>query len=497
MSRRFFSSNHFVWSSLFLLCVSSRLLTTIYYVEDIDSLRFALSMVDYDVGKLQPHFPSYPIFCFIAKLIYGITGSFAIAFSIVGGLSTFFIIYFTLRIISIQPTSYFGLFAIITVFMNPLLWLMSNRYMPDVMGVACLLASLYFILKDNALNERKVLCYKTVGFLLAGLLLGIRLSYLPFLIPALFIRNYNSNLLKCILAGIIGILVWLIPFLWITGWNVLITAAQKQSFGHFLEFGGTVSTNYDFLLRVSKLIESLIADGFGLYWIGRHPITAVSLLSLILMVGITVRRLQLRMILDKSTNNNSPLLNPVILGCVVYSLWIFLAQNIIYKSRHVLPILPILAIGVAFCCLQFTQLRREKITNGGKDSSKFNVLPWSIVVLFFCCYSYVTLHTVFQHTQPTAIAQVHRYLNHIQNQTGNKLTIVSVPLIKYYLASQNVDADYITIENEKDLDKIEGLKTDLVAIGSPLPGRVTKEIKTFYHNPYVNRMWSALPVYEY
>ena len=38
--------------------------STIYYIEDLDSLRFALSMIDYDVAKLQPHFPAYPVFLF-------------------------------------------------------------------------------------------------------------------------------------------------------------------------------------------------------------------------------------------------------------------------------------------------------------------------------------------------------------------------------------------------------------------------------------------------
>ena len=70
--------------------MGSRLLTTIFYIEDLDSLRFALSMVDYDVAKLQPHFPAYPVFCFVGKLIYAVTGRYALAFSLIGGVSIFF-----------------------------------------------------------------------------------------------------------------------------------------------------------------------------------------------------------------------------------------------------------------------------------------------------------------------------------------------------------------------------------------------------------------------
>ena len=54
---------------LLLVCIISRLATSIYYIEDIDSLRFALSLDDYSITKLQPHFPGYPVFCYIAKLL--------------------------------------------------------------------------------------------------------------------------------------------------------------------------------------------------------------------------------------------------------------------------------------------------------------------------------------------------------------------------------------------------------------------------------------------
>lgn len=247
-----------IWSIVLISCIGSRLLSTIYYIEDLDSLRFALSMVDYNVAKLQPHFPAYPVFCWTAKLFYAIIRRYALAFSLLGGLSTFFTIFFTLKIAKIQSTTSLGKTAIFVIFMNPLLWLMGNRYMPDTMGVACLLASLYFTTLQTESRKHDLLCYTNcVGFLLAGILLGIRLSYLPLLVPALFVRLKRPERLKYIIAGAIGILVWLIPLLWITGWNALITAAQTQSQGHFSDFGGTVSTHPELWFRLIKLFESV------------------------------------------------------------------------------------------------------------------------------------------------------------------------------------------------------------------------------------------------
>ena len=491
MWRQLQSSNLFIWGIVFVGCIGSRLLNTIYYIEDLDSLRFALSMVDYDVSKLQPHFPAYPVFCFVAKLFYTLIRRYALAFSLLGGLSTFFIIFFALKIAKIQSVTTLGKIAIFVIFMMPLLWLMSNRYMPDAMGVACLLASLYFTMAQAESNRNTLLCRNTIGFFLAGILLGIRLSYLPLLVPALLMRLKHTNRLKFIGAGAIGILIWLIPLLWITGLNTLITAAQTQSHGHFSDFGGTISTNPELWMRFTKTLESIFADGFGLYWLGRHLITACTTIILIGIIVVANWQTVKQWFVRKPFGGKSLFLNPIFLGCVLYFVWIFFAQNVIHKSRHVLPLLPFLALGIAFSCNRIITFQ------GTTLNRKQRKIGWGIVITFFLCYSYVTLHTVIQHTKPTAIAQIHKYLYDKQSAQNKKLHIVSVPLIKYYLVSQGVEANYIPIKSGADLAQLDELETGIVAIGGSLPNRIPKLEKIFYHNPYVNRMWPALSLFEY
>jgi len=482
-----------IWSIVLISCVASRLFSTIYYIEDLDSLRFALSMVDYDVAKLQPHFPAYPVFCCITKLLYAAIRRYALAFSLIGGLSTFFTIFFTLKIAKIEITTLLGKIVIFLIFMNPLLWLMSNRYMPDAMGVAGLLASLYFTTtQEESKRSASSNFYSTIGFFLAGILLGIRLSYFPLLMPTLLVRLKDPGRLKYVIMGISGILVWLIPLLWITGWNTLIAAAQTQSQGHFSNFGGTISTHPQLWMRLTKTLESLWADGFGLYWKGRHLITACTAISLIGIIVIANWQLLNEWIVEKSFRDKIPFLNPIFIGCVIYFVWIFSAQNVIHKSRHVLPLLPFLALSIALACNQIIGTS----TNGKQKGFRY-AFAWCTVIIFFVCYSYVTLHTVIQHKKPTAIAQIHEYLHAKQHEQGEELHIVSVPLIKYYLASQAVEAVYIPIKNEADLAQLDKLESRFVVIGSPLPNRVPKVEKVFYHNPYVNRMWPELPLFEY
>ena len=134
---------------LLTVCVLSRMFTSIYYVEDIDSLRFALAIQEYSIINLQPHFPGYPVFCFLAKILFAITNSLGATFSLIGGLSTYIIIHFTLRLSKIELSTPTGLFCSAIIFLNPLLWLMSNRYMPDMLGAAIAMAAIFFLISKK------------------------------------------------------------------------------------------------------------------------------------------------------------------------------------------------------------------------------------------------------------------------------------------------------------------------------------------------------------
>lgn len=496
--RRLQSSDLFVLGITFVACIVTRLISTVYYIEDIDSLRFALSIIDYDVAKLQPHFPAYPVFCLVAKLLYFVIRRYALAFSLIGGLSTFLIIFFTLKIARIAVNTILGKLTIIVIFLTPLLWLMGNRYMPDAMGIACLLASLYLVTAQVENQKNTLFCSCTIGFLLAGILLGIRISYLPMLIPAILITTIrNHKRIKFIIAGVVGILIWLIPLILITGWGTLINAAQTQSLGHFTEFGGTVSTDSYMGLRLSTIFESLFADGFGLYWNGRHLLTLCTTILIICIVIISFWKTVRQRLVEQQSMEKSIFLNPIFLGCVLYLIWIFLAQNVVYKSRHVLPLLPFITLGVAYACNRIITVQGVEMFRNRWMRRIRLLFVWGIVSLFLLCYCSATIITVVQHTRPTAIAQMHRYLQNKQIEQDNKLYIVSVPLITYYLSSQGFDSNYISVKSDEDLVQLNEIDTGIIAIGSSLPNREPKDVKTFYHNPYVNRMWSELSLFEY
>ena len=171
----YFVKNRVIISLLFI-CVISRILTTINYIEDIDSLRFALSAIKFDILDSRPHFPGYAVYCFFLQFVYFFIKNIGITFSLLGGISIFFIIFYSKKILDELEISYTFYFVIL-LFFNPLLWLMSNRYMPDIMGLSFLIIGLYFFIK--ILKYHKLRYYIFLGISLA-ILAGIRVSFIPF-----------------------------------------------------------------------------------------------------------------------------------------------------------------------------------------------------------------------------------------------------------------------------------------------------------------------------
>ena len=465
------TKNQLLLLILFISSVLSRILSSIYYIEDIDSLRFALSLYDYNLLNLQPHFPGYPVFCFFAKIFYSIVPSMGISFSIIGGISTFVIIYYSLRLGNTDIKSPEGFIMSLIIFFNPMVWLMGNRYMPDLMGFALALSILYFFILPQTKSENIF-----VGFFLTGILFGTRLSYFPLVIIPFF-KNLQEGLrLKKITFLILGIAVWLIPLILMEGFNNLILSAKKQTIGHFTDFGGTAITENNWVNRLVYTIESIWSDGLGGYWVARSWHTMFVSLFLVILISIGIYTIA-------KNWKHEKYLRRIIRSVALYFIWILLFQNVIYKSRHILPVLLlffiVLAIGV-----EFIFSRKSKILN-------------IISVFFVMSLAQITINLAIDHKKPAAVTQLKDYL--LNNKNFN--VIISTPLINFYLKTHNIDVQYVNVFNNNDLSMLNQNRpgSGIMIIGNfdslPLDKYQVAKLKTYYHNPYVNRMWSKIQTY--
>ena len=452
-----------------MTCILSRAITSIYYIEDIDSLRFALGVQDYSIINLQPHFPGYPIFIFFAKIFFFLTNSLGITFSIMGGISIFIIIHFTCKLARIELNSPAGLFCSAIIFFNPLLWILSNRYMPDIFGAAIMVAGLYFLILHKDFNYRLM-----IGVFFTGILAGTRLSYLPALIVPAVIAIYNSKIRKNLFYSLVlGIIIWLLPLIWVTGWNDLIIAASKQTIGHFTDFGGTSITENNWSLRLKNFSSSIWADGFGGFLAGRHWLTIIlsTLFAFILMLSANT------VIKDFQSNDVTKLL---FYSMIIYSIWILFFQNVIYKSRHVIPILIFLLYFLA---------------NSTNTSFWENRVSYTFSSLYIISLVFVSIILVNQHRSPSAISKLK---DHLISMDTNDI-IVCIPLVKYYLETHGINANYIDV-NSIDKDNIPDNLNGAIVIGNQdeLFNDSFQVISdsSYYHNPYVNRMWPEIHTFR-
>ncbi|EAY24595.1 membrane protein, putative [Microscilla marina ATCC 23134] len=535
------TQNATFWWSTLTICVFSRIFTAIYYIEDVDSLRFALAIKDYNLATYQPHFPAYPVYCFIVKIFYAITGGkLAFSFTVTGGLSLFGVIYFITKIYQLlfpAMKQASKIWIVLLVLLNPFLWLMSNRYMPDLMGLTFLLACVYLFMKawlafeaplpgqnehdhtptdkntpntDESLGEvvnriksysheeRKLryAAYKPyylwAFYLVMGLLIGVRLSYLPLLlVPAiLLVLNFFRRLPQLLFFGGLGVAVWFIPLLIDTGgWEALLQIAQKHLDGHFNEWGGTVKTESGYWVRVVRIFQYTWADGLGAYWLDRHWLGIP--FSLLIYLGFrNYKKLWAKSTdFPKDQKMPSEIRERIVLRSIInlsifaYLLWIFFFQNVLYKARHIMPFIPFIVARIAIGIGQ------------NRDLSA------GMAVLMLPLYMFITFTLVGQHRKPTAIAQVKNYM---VSQDKPQNILYAPELVAFYLKRQHDwKLKFVYADKPNSVQLIKQAKVQLKGgkvyslidlnkdLHQPVKG------KAFYHNPYVNRMWSELKVYEY
>lgn len=130
------------------------------------------------------------------------------------------------------------------------------------------------------------------------------------------------------------------------------------------------------------------------------------------------------------------------------------------------------------------------------NAKKFNPIYKLTLVIYLLTISIISTNLSIQHKELTAVAKLREYL--ISKKSVVK--IFTNPLINYYLTSTGakvnfLNSDYTAMVKIKDLEDQE-----TIMIGDYHEkidnGIIAIKDTAFYHNPYVNRMWSSINVYK-
>jgi len=174
----------------------------------------------------------------------------------------------------------------------------------------------------------------------------------------------------------------------------------------------------------------------------------------------------------------------IIVGSIIiYLIWIFFFQNVIYKSRHILPLIVFAIVVINTGVVAMV------------DKNKF--IPNLVIGIFFLSLINITMVLVYQHKNPTSISKIKDDLINKQNIN----TVVSIPLINYFLKSHQVESEFLDVEDSVDIEEIKLLDRDTLLLIGSFNEKFSDNYNiisdtVYFHNIYVNRMWSEISIYQ-
>lgn len=455
------------------------------YASTYDQVDFALALDRYDLLAMQPHFPGYPYFILGGYFFHQWISDKA------ASLTLFNIFIYASAVIPIYKLSRIRFSKSVSLLISAQVYsagyviLMVNQPMSEGAAVSVLW---WYIWSIYVAHEKQSLWSKILPLFLISVLLGIRLSYLPFAIGIVlfFYKQWKTGKLQIKQMATLGLLALLFQLLWVGG--VAITEGSLLGFmklaiaftsGHFNDWGGTAaSTNASLLERTFKLIIN------NIFWTGTAVRSYLIAGMYIIYILCLLRGTQWGSVKGLKHNFLAQLFLTLISS---YFLWVLFAQNI-EKPRHIIPI-------VSLCLFCLFVLVLSKFQNR-------IVIAFSIVFLGVQVYHTVGLLKEQVNVLP-ATYQLAAYLEQNDNQfvvytweESRVFTYLEEPFSykEIYTYSKFLhDKTYYKNKEVLLTDKVvEGFKSQ----GVDLTGRV-EVVKEFSSNSLFEPVYNEIVLYRW
>jgi hypothetical protein len=224
-------------------------------LEDLDSINFALGVQQFDVAQHQPHPPGYPVYIAAAKLVHrfvpDVARSLAVLSVLAGSLGVIAIGALFRRLDASLPARWLVAATALAI-ACPLYWFTAARPLSDMAGLAAAIA-----VQAATLAAASPRALAGVAFA-AGVAAGVRSQVAWLTVPLLIVRGLGSwgpgnwrtpgvrdpaagrtvaksarPVVLSLFAFALGILVWFIPLVVITGgptayWRVLVNQGAED-----------------------------------------------------------------------------------------------------------------------------------------------------------------------------------------------------------------------------------------------------------------------------
>jgi hypothetical protein len=317
---------------LFVLVYVIRFIYTSAYTPTWDTVDFALAIHEFDLLKMQPHFPGYPYFIlggmFVSRWIDDPARALSILNVFLNVTAVFPVYWITKRWHSTAVS------VVLTLSVQVIAFSMVMSGAPNSEGaaIAILWWYLWSLLKAK---ENRNYMIQLIPLFIFSVLMGVRLSYLPFGggIFLLWIVKWKENrsilsIVSQLILAVVFQMVWVFGLILSEGSITnFINLALNFTNGHFNEWGGSVQTSS------LSLIERVIVLCFhNIFWSGFSAETVgLAFIMFAFLFHVVVVWLRNRTLCYSETKALFLLLG-------LYIIWALFAQNI-EKARHILPLL--------------------------------------------------------------------------------------------------------------------------------------------------------------
>lgn len=403
------------------------------WLEDWDSVQFAQAMHEFSLILHQPHPPGYPLYILLGKFFLLPLGNDNLALSflsvLLGSLTVVPLYLLSKKMFGNKIAAISSLIFIIT----PVHWTLSEVALTNIPGQFFLLFIIYLLF--NFLNNKKAIILISGLF---GLMLGIRFTEFPIMVSlTILVIFYHRNLklaLYSFLLFIIGISIWLIPLVLITGFDQFLSSYQWIA-NYILKHDTLLGQPFSIKMLLSQRLEKLIF----ILGLGFTPvILIISIFSLIWIFTMRdyLKDLKIQFLLVWASSYLLPLF-------FIYNLEV---------PRYTLPLLaPLTILNTVFI---------------------FNVLKSKIVATIILLLTFLVLFTQafdqvkrFKNTTPPVVAAV-KFVK--ENYNPNNSLVVATFTYKHfqYYAPQfesiygDKNLPSINLNNESVIIDYSGLKNN-------------------------------------
>lgn len=273
-------------------------------LDDIDAINFAMGVRRFDVAQHRPHPPGYPIYVVLGKTAREAIGSLyaghwpngpsaaalGLLSALAGALAAFPLIRL-FRLLAGNEQPHVACAALLIALTCPLYWFTASRPLSDMVGlsaalcVQALLATAF--VRQTGWRDRSVSPEElastgrllVASALLAGFLIGLRSQTLWLTLPLLVLviadragRGAAGAIVGSAITFLVGVLLWLVPLVFVSGGPVSYFTALTSQAGEDIE-------GVDMLLTSTQPVRRLafnLLETFVLPW-ASWPLAAVVL----------------------------------------------------------------------------------------------------------------------------------------------------------------------------------------------------------------------------